>query len=168
MKKNNVIFESKNLLYVNVDENLINDYLKMVNDLEAQKGISHKTTLYTYEQELIWVREKLTENENAPIFSIIEKETGEYIGNVEITHVVNGVEEIGVTITLLKQNDRYGDEAMNAIIEYALNVMNLENVELNVYKTNLRVIHCYETVGFIKDEIGKTKKIVRELKKTLC
>lgn len=151
-----VIFESDNILYVNVNEKLINNYLVMVNDPEVQKGISHKTRVYTYEQELIWVNEKL--NEEAPIFSMIEKETGDYIGNVEIMHVRDGIGEIGIAITPMKQNKHYGQEAMKAIINYGLNVMNLENVDLNVYKTNPKAIRCYEKVGFITDGIGKTEE----------
>ena len=39
---------------------------------------------------------------------------------------------------------------------YALNVLKLKNIDLNVYKTNLREVQYYEKVGFIKD--GKTDK----------
>lgn len=156
MEKYEIIFESENILYVKINENLINDYLIMVNDPEVQKGISRKAKIYTYEQELEWVKEKL--NEDATIFSMIEKETNEYIGNVEIMHVRDGIGEIGIAITPLKQNNHYGTEAMTAIINYALNVMNLENVDLNVYKTNPRAIRCYEKAGFITDGIGKTEE----------
>ena len=62
MDKYEIIFESENILYVKINENLINDYLIMVNDPEVQKGISRKAKIYTYEQELEWVKEKLNEN----------------------------------------------------------------------------------------------------------
>ena len=42
MDKYEIIFESENILYVKINENLINDYLIMVNDPEVQKGISRK------------------------------------------------------------------------------------------------------------------------------
>lgn len=71
MDKYEIIFESKNILYIKINENLINDYLIMVNDPEVQKGISRKAKIYTYEQELEWVKEKL--NEDATIFSMLEK-----------------------------------------------------------------------------------------------
>ena len=58
MDKYEIIFESKNILYIKINENLINDYLIMVNDPEVQKGISSKAKIYTYEQELEWVKEK--------------------------------------------------------------------------------------------------------------
>ena len=163
MEKYEIIFESENILYVKINENLINDYLIMVNDPEVQKGISHKAKIYTYEQELEWVKEKL--NEDAIIFSMIEKETNEYIGNVEIMNITENVGEIGIAITPLKQNKHYGQEAMKSIINYALNIMNLENVDLNVYKTNPRAIHCYEKVGFIRDGVGKTEEDIHMIYK---
>ena len=72
MNNYEIIFESENILYIKINESLINDYLIMVNDPEVQKGISRKAKIYTYEQELEWVKEKL--NEDATIFSMIENE----------------------------------------------------------------------------------------------
>ena len=156
MNKYNVVFESDNILYVQVDKKLINDYLIMINDPDVQKKISHVSKVYTYEQELNWINEKLSNN--APIFSMIEKKSSEFIGNVEIMRVKNGIGEIGVAITPTKQNKHYGQETMNAMINYAFNVMKLKNIELNVYKTNYRAIRCYEKVGFVADGIGKTSE----------
>lgn len=163
MNKYEIIFESENILYIKINESLINDYLIMVNDPEVQKGISRKAKIYTYEQELEWVKEKL--NEDKAIFSMIEKETNEYIGNVEIMKIIENVGEIGITITPLKQNKHYGQEAIKSIINYALNIMNLENVDLNVYKTNPRAIHCYEKAGFIRDGVGKTEEDIHMIYK---
>lgn len=102
MNKYNVVFESDNILYVQVDKKLINDYLIMINDPDVQKKISHVSKVYTYEQELNWINEKLSIN--APIFSMIEKKSSEFIGTVEIMRVKNGIGEIGVAITPTKQN----------------------------------------------------------------
>ena len=68
MDKYEIIFESENILYVKINENLINDYLIMVNDPEVQKGISRKAKIYTYEQELEWVKEKLNEDNRKASF----------------------------------------------------------------------------------------------------
>lgn len=149
-----IIFESENIYYIQVNELLINDYLKMVNDPEVQKGISHKLKQYTYEQELEWVKMKLEEKAN--IFTMIEKTTSEFIGNIEIMHIVNGIGEIGITITRNKQNHHYGQEAMKAIMDYGYDILNLDGFELNVYKTNPKAIHCYEEVGFVAVGTGKT------------
>ena len=41
----------------------------------------------------------------------------------------------------------------------------LKGIELNVYKTNSRAIHCYEKVGFIQDGAGKTEEDIHMIHK---
>lgn len=151
-----IVFESENIYYVKLDERLINDYLIMVNDPNVADKISHKTRTYTYEQELNWVKSKL--DENALCFSMLEKTTGEYIGNIEIMEIKDNIGELGISITASKQDKHYGTESIKALLKYAYDELNLDGIELNVYATNLRAIHCYEKVGFIKDGIGKTEE----------
>lgn len=155
MNNYEIIFESDNIYYIKVNELLIDDYLKMVNDPEVQKGISKELRQFTYEQELEWVKRKL-EN-NACIFSMIEKNTGEYIGNIEIMHIDNNIGEIGISITANKQDKHYGTEAMKRIIEYGYSKLGLEGFDLNVYSTNPRAIRCYEKVGFVSVGVGETE-----------
>lgn len=153
MNKYDVVFESDNILYVKLSENLIDDYLEMVNNPDIAKMITKKVRIFTYEQELEWIKEKL--DENACIFSMIEKTTDEYIGNIEIMNINNNSGEIGICITASKQNKHYGTEAMKRIVEYGYSTLNLDCLELNVYSTNPRAIHCYEKVGFLNVGVGK-------------
>lgn len=156
MKNYEVVFESENIFYIKQNKSLIEDYLKMVNDPEVANKISHNSKTFTYEEELTWVDKKL--EENALIFSMIEKKTNEFIGNIEIMHIdENKVGEIGICITRSMQNKHYGTEAMQTIIKYGYEKVGLEKLELNVYKTNPKAIHCYEKVGFIEDGTGKTE-----------
>jgi diamine N-acetyltransferase len=72
--------------------------------------------------------------------------------------VNNGSGELGICITPLKQDKHYGTESLKALINYAFNELNLNNIYLEAFKTNLRAIHCYEKVGFVKDGIGKSNE----------
>ena len=155
MNEYNIVFESDNIIYIKVSERLINDYLNMINDYNVSKMISKNNRICTYEEELNWVNEKLLEN--AYVFSMIEKSTGEYIGNIEIMNINNNIGEIGIAITSNKQNKHYGTESMKRIIEYGYNELKLDGFELNVYTTNPRAIHCYKKVGFVNTGPGKTK-----------
>ena len=67
--KNNIIFESNNIYFVKVSLDLIDDYLKMVNNHEVSKFISLKSRSFTYEDEIKWVENKL--NNNNVVFSMI-------------------------------------------------------------------------------------------------
>lgn len=156
MEKFEIIFETERIYFVRISEELVQEYLTMVNDIEVQKYISHERKVYTLEQELEWVKNKL--KENAVIFSMIEKKTGNYIGNIEIMNINNNVGELGIAITPKQQDKHFGQEAIKAFIDYAFNKLNLDELELNVYNFNPRAIHCYEKVGFEKVGQGKTKE----------
>ena len=149
-----IIFESDRINFVKVTEKLVSDYLNMVNDIDVQKYISRNRKTYELDSEIEWIKKKLTEN--SIIFSMIEKETNEFIGNIEIMRINNNIGEMGIAITPNQQNKHFGQEAIKRFIEYSFNDLGLDGLELNVYNFNHRGIHCYEKVGFIKDGQGKT------------
>ena len=149
-----VIFESERINFIKLTEKLIDDYLNMINDVEVQKYISHERKTYTIDEEKEWIKNNL-ENNNL-IFSMIEKETNEFIGNIEIIEIKNNIGLIGISITSKKQNNHYGQEAIKRLIDFALNNLKLDGLELNVYNFNERGRKCYENVGFVKVGSGKT------------
>ena len=158
-----IIFESKRILFVKLTQELVNEYLTMVNDIEVQKYISHNRTIYDLEGETQWIKSKL--EENAIIFSMIEKETNDFIGNIEIMHINNKIGELGIAITPSKQNNHFGQEAIKRLKDYAIEDLKLEGLELNVYNFNPRGIKCYEKVGFIIDGKGKTEEDIHMILK---
>ncbi len=81
MKKHKAIFESENMLFIHMSELLMDEYLKMYNNQEIQKSIFKKN--YSSEQISNWIKKQIIEKSEY-IFSIIEKTTDEYIGNIEI------------------------------------------------------------------------------------
>ncbi|MBP5408139.1 MAG: GNAT family N-acetyltransferase [Bacilli bacterium] len=156
-----IIFESKNIQYIEVDINLLDDYLKMVNDIENVGKYIGCTDLYSKEEEINFINSKL--KAKAPIFSMIEKSSGEFIGNVEIMDPHDGIGELGIAITKDKQDKGYGKEAIKAIIEYANKVLNINHIFLKAYLYNLRAIHVYTECGFIEKE-RNDKKVIMVLK----
>ena len=149
MEKYDVIFESERINFIKLNEDLVNDYLIMVNDEEVQKCISHEKRHYTYESEIEWVKSKLDNNDVA--FSMIDKITGEYIGNIEIRSIKDGVGELAIAITPKKQNMHYGRESIEAILKYSYEVLKLKSVFLKVFDHNLKAINCYKNTGFVED-----------------
>ena len=141
------IFESEHIRYVEVSESLVPDYLRMVNDLEhVGRFIGRRTEPLSEEKERKWVREKL--EEKAPLFSMIEKRSGDFIGNIELMDPTETEAELGIAITAAMQDRGFGTEAIRAITDYAFRVLGLRRVFLKVYPDNLRAIHVYETCGF--------------------
>ncbi len=147
MKEYEIIFESDNLYYVKLSTLLIDDYLNMVNDKSIQVMISKELKKFTYDDEVLWVNNKLINNEE--IYSIIEKETLAFVGNIELMDVTDKDCVLGICITNKYQNRHYGSEAIARIIEYAKNNLGLSEMKLVVYSNNERAIHCYEKMGFV-------------------
>ena len=142
------VFESENICFAELDESLVKDYLAMVNDMENVGRLIGSTRTYTEEEEISWIRRKL-ENKFR-IFSMIDKDTGNFIGNIEIMDV-EGDEtsgELGICITAKQQERGFGSEAIPAMIRYASKEYGLNRFMLRVFPFNDRAVHVYEKCGF--------------------
>ena len=145
----NSIFKSENIFFVRVSESLVPDYLAMVNDVEHVArliGLSRRSEPITAEQDRRWVQKKLAED--ATVFSMLEKRTGAFIGNIELLHIENGSAELGIAITAAMQEKGYGTEAIPAMVRYGMETLGLRRIFLKVYPDNARAIHVYEKCGF--------------------
>ena len=141
------IFESENIRYVEVTEQLLPDYLAMVNVLEHVGWmIGRMTEPIPEEREIEWIRGKL--EEKAPIYSMIEKKNGDFIGNVELMDVTDTEGELGIAITFAKQEQGFGQEAVRAMADYGTERLGLRRIFLKAYPDNPRAIHVYEKCGF--------------------
>ena len=141
------VFESERIRYVEVSEELVPDYLRMVNDLEhVGRFIGRRTEPVSEEKERKWVREKLAEK--AMLFSMLEKSSGSFIGNIELMDPTETEAELGIAITAAKQELGYGTEAIRAVTDYAFDQLGLKRVFLKVYPDNARAIRVYGKCGF--------------------
>ena len=141
------IFETENISFVRVSENLVPDYLAMVNDIEnVGRFIGKSRPPITAEQETKWVQKKLAKG--APLFSMLDRETGAFIGNIEFMDVTDGAGELGIAITASMQDKGYGMEAITAMVRYGMDQMDLTRIFLSVFPDNARAIHVYEKCGF--------------------
>lgn len=142
----NVLFESDNIYYVNVSKELIDDYLVMINDESVQRRISKKRKVYTYEDEVVWV-DKHLKDKNI-IFSMVERDTQLFIGNIELMDVTESSAELGICITPHMQGKHHGSEAVRWIIDYGFNTLNLDEITLKVFSHNIGAINVYKRIGF--------------------
>ncbi len=153
-----VMFSSLNIDFVKVSEKLLDDYLIMVNDLEIQRLISEKERTYTRDGELPWIKEKLSNDDY--VFSMIEKNTNKFIGNIELMNVSLDSAEVGICITKDMQNKGYGSEALEKIIEYAFECLKLKSLRAIVFSNNYRSMRMIEKYGFRKYDVVSNVKTV--------
>lgn len=143
----NVVFESANILYVQPSFDLIPDYLEMVNDIEhVARFIGERREPYTEEEERSYMQGKL--DQHAAMFSMLEKNTRRFIGNIEFMNRKDDEAEWGIVITYKMQNKGYGTEALKRSVEYGFHELGLRRIHLAVYADNPRAVHVYEKCGF--------------------
>ena len=143
----NILFFSENIDYAAVSEDLLQDYLVLVNDYQrVGRFIGREDKRTSPEKELQWVRKK--QEEKAALYSMIERKSGDFIGNIELMDLTDTEAELGIAITAAKQDLGYGTEAIRRILEYGFRELGLERIFLKAYPGNARAIHVYEKCGF--------------------
>ena len=160
----NVIFESENINYVRPSFDLVPEYLEMVNDIEnVARFIGDRREPLTEKDEIDYIKNKM--DNNATMFSMIEKKTNKFIGNIEFFNRVFEEAEWGIVITTKMQNKGYGREALMRSVEYGFNELGLNRIYLSVYVDNPRAIHVYEQCGFKefkRDDVDIFMEIVKD------
>ena len=154
------VFESNNIVFVKINEKLINEYLDLVNTPSIQDLVNSKRKVISLEKELEWIKSKIENNDY--VFSMLEKDTNMFIGNVELMDYDGESAELAISITESMQNKHYGQEAITTMINYAFNVLGLEQLNAVVFSHNERSLHCLEKYGFVKYKEVKNVKQLNE------
>lgn len=131
-------------------------YTEWLNDLEITINLSMAHNTYTLDQEKEALRSLSAEGYN---FAIVNQEDDQLLGNCGLMNVdlINQIGEVGIFIGNKNfWNKGYGTEAMQLLLDYAFNLLNLNNIELKVYAFNRRAIKCYKKCGF--KEIGRRRE----------
>lgn len=135
-----------------------NDYLKYtewVNDMEVAVGMIFATKLIDEESERN-VLERLSKSEFN--FAVIDNVTNDAIGNVGFPSIdyINRIAEIGIFIGDKNYwGNGYGRQALELLLDFGFNLLNLNNIYLRVYSFNTPALHCYKKIGF--KEAGKLR-----------
>lgn len=128
-----------------------NDYLKYtewINDMDVAIGMTFASMLIDEETE----KSALERLSKAPFnFAIILKGTDQVIGNVGFPKLdyVNRAGEVGIFIGDKScWGNGYGKEALELLLDFGFNLLNLNNIHLKAYSFNTQALKCYEKVGF--------------------
>lgn len=128
--------------------------LAYVNDPEVKRLLTPGIPfLYTLEDELKWY-DSLTALKDTYNFAIETLEDKRYIGGCGINSVdwKNSVALVGIFIgDKALWGKGYGTDAMNTLVKFIFEQMNIRKVKLNVYAFNERAVKSYEKCGFVKE-----------------
>lgn len=141
-----LVFKTDNILFYKVSIELIDEYLELVNDKTIQRSTLTKEKQYSKEKELAWIQNVLDNNEL--VFSMLDKNTNEFIGNITLDDINDEVAEIALSIKSILQNRGYGKEAIKGLIDYAKEVLNYKSLIAVIFSNNYRSLHCFQKLGF--------------------
>jgi len=91
-------------------------------------------------------------NSSAKGFVIAEKETGNYIGQIDLLNIdwKNRTSLLGIVIGEIEnQGKGYGKEAIKLLQKFAFEELNLNKIELDVHDFNEKAYNCYISCGFV-------------------
>ena len=158
------VFESENIIYAKPSLDLVPEYLEMVNDIEnVARFIGDRREPLSEKDEIDYIKDKM--DNDATMFSMLEKDTSEFIGNIEFFNRTFDAAEWGIVITTKMQNKGYGKEALMRSVEYGFNELGLNRIFLSVYTDNPRAVHVYEKCGFKefkRDDVDIFMELVKD------
>ena len=141
------VFESERIIYIRPSFDLVHEYLDMINDIDnVARFIGERRELLTEDEEYDYIKDKM--DKGATMYSMLEKGTDKFIGNIEFFNCKDDEAEWGIAITASMQNRGYGTEALKRSVEYGFNELGLRRIYLGVYVNNPRAIHVYGQCGF--------------------
>ena len=141
-----LVFKTDNILFTKVSTELLDEYLELVNDKTIQRSTLTKEKEYSKEKELNWIQNVLDNNEL--VFSMLDKNTNEFIGNISLDVINDESAEIALSIKSIMQNKGYGKEAIKGMIHFAKEVLHYKNLIAVVFSDNDRSLHCFQKLGF--------------------
>jgi len=124
---------------------------KWVNDPEV---VDKMSDIFLFPHSVVqteaFLNSKL-EGKGDPGFVIAEKESGAYLGQIDLINLdwKNRVSRFGIVIGDVNHRGRgYGSEAIRLLQKHAFERLNLNKLELEVYDFNTHAYQCYLKCGF--------------------
>lgn len=140
----------------------IEHYLKWFNDPEIiQYLLMYLPMTRVMEEE--WFENLKNQNNDIYFAILIPKDTDaeKHIGNCGI-HKINWKNRVGSAGIVIGEKEYqgkgYGTEAMELLLKYGFNTLNLNRIELEVYDFNIRAIKSYKKLDFIEE--GRKRQAV--------
>jgi len=137
----------------------LDKYVEWLNDMQVNFYLGNSFgQVLTMEEEEEWY-ENLKDEDDSVLFTIHDLSSGDPIGNcslVDIDHQSNRG-EVGILIGESDYRGKgYGTTALELLLDYGFNALNLDSIRLGLMEENERARKCYEKVGF--REAGRLRR----------
>ena len=131
-------------------------FTKWLNDFQVTDYTGRSSQILTLDGEKQYLEQP---NSEGVYFAIVTLDNDEMIGTVSLEKIdhLNRTATLGIFIGEAEyRNKGYGTEAINLILDYGFNYLNMYSIELRVLEFNDRAATCYKKCGF--KEMGRRRK----------
>lgn len=132
-------------------------YTQWLNDFDTTDYLDRSCSLISLQDE----KKYLETAEEGYFFSIINIENDQIIGAISLERILNANRSATMGIFIGDKeyrNKGYGTEALQLILDFGFNYLNLHSINLNVMSFNERAMACYKKCGF--KECGRRRECV--------
>lgn len=136
----------------------VNDaYCRWMNEPATNRFLESRFYPHSIETLREYIVDKQGDNLNA-FFAIVLNNGDRHIGNIKLGPVDSNhrLADIGI---LIGEKDCWGKgyalEAINLIVDYAFNTLNLHKVTAGCYAPNKGAIRAFEKAGFVQEGVRK-------------
>ncbi len=135
-------------------------FVEWLADAEVRRWLAAVQEPPTLQDEIDWY-ESTRANPDSVLWSI-ETLDGQLVGTIELRlSPASHRAELGIAIQDKSQwNKGYGTDAVNLVLDYGFNDLDLNRVELTTDAENLRGRHCYEKCGFVEEGVLRQHRFV--------
>ncbi len=131
-------------------------YAEWLNDFRTTDYLGMSGKIMTLEKEKEYMTKAMDDEATLNIVTLAEDKLIGTVGLESIDHL-NRTGTLGIFIGDVQEREKgYGTEAINLILDYGFNYVNLNNIKLDVLEFNERAISCYKKCGF--KECGRRRK----------
>ena len=128
----------------------VEKFTEWMNDFKVTDYIGRSGNITTIIGERDWL-ENSSKNTESRIFDIIELKDNKLIGVISLENF-NWIERSAVLGVFIGdrnfRNNGYGPEAINLLLEYGFEYLNLHSIRLELLSINERAHKCYLKCGF--------------------
>jgi RimJ/RimL family protein N-acetyltransferase len=138
---------------------LLSTYQRWLNDFGMLKLVDRRFRPHSSEWVTTWYERHASGAQDAMIFTITANEGNRPVGNVALQDIDyrSRTAELGIYIGEIDCRGKgYGTDATRLMLDFAFNVLGLNNVMLRVYEYNTAAIRVYEQAGF--REFGRRRQ----------
>lgn len=135
----------------------IEKFVKWLNDFQVTDYTGRSSQILTLDGEKQYLEQP--EKNDSVHFLMVTLDNDEMIGTISLEKIdyINSHGTLGIFIGEKEYRDNgYGTEAINLILDYGFNYLNLNSIQLKVFAFNDRAIACYKKCGF--KEVGRKRE----------